>query len=508
MRNAQRWALPPSDPRPDLARVMERVREVIAEIEPFDSPERFRGLGVDVIFGEGRFVGARRVRGRRPPPHREDASSSRPARGPRCRRSRASTHVPYLTNETVFDLREPVPSLIVVGSGPIGMRARAGVPAPGQRGHGRRHGAGLAAARGSRPRGGRSRGNWRPKAFAFTSTRRSRVAGQRGRDRRSPLRGKDGAEQTLHGDRTCWSPPAGGSTPKGLGLDAAGVAHRPGPHRRRRPAAHDQSARLRRRRRRRRLPVHAPGRASRGHRAAPRDLQAVVGEAVARCFRGARTPTRSSRASGCRKRRRRQRSVAHRVYRFPFDGNRPRARRRRNGRLREDHHRSQGQAPGRGDRRSARGRADRRVRARADARGMNAKDISGVIHTYPTLASISRRVADQRHEGRPDADREDVDQAHLPAAGRVRWPTASSDQPAEAASVDQDRAARASSSAAVVAFFALGRPALPDARHDQGEPRRAAPLHRGALRRRARHRLLRLRRRGRVQPAGRRSSCR
>jgi pyruvate/2-oxoglutarate dehydrogenase complex dihydrolipoamide dehydrogenase (E3) component len=29
-------------------------------------------------------------------------------------------------------------------------------------------------------------------------------------------------------------------------------------------------------------------------------------------------------------------------------------------------------------------------------KGLNAKDISGVIHTYPTLASISRRVADQR----------------------------------------------------------------------------------------------------------------
>jgi len=28
--------------------------------------------------------------------------------------------------------------------------------------------------------------------------------------------------------------------------------------------------------------------------------------------------------------------------------------------------------------------------------GMNAKAISGTIHTYPTLASISRRVADQR----------------------------------------------------------------------------------------------------------------
>ena len=32
----------------------------------------------------------------------------------------------------------------------------------------------------------------------------------------------------------------------------------------------------------------------------------------------------------------------------------------------------------------------------AVTKGLNAKDISGVIHTYPTLASIGRRVADQR----------------------------------------------------------------------------------------------------------------
>ena len=50
-------------------------------------------------------------------------------------------------------------------------------------------------------------------------------------------------------------------------------------------------------------------------------------------------------------------------------------------------------------------------------KGMNAKDISGVIHTYPTLASISRRVADQRMKEGPDPDREDVDQAHLSAQG-------------------------------------------------------------------------------------------
>ena len=30
------------------------------------------------------------------------------------------------------------------------------------------------------------------------------------------------------------------------------------------------------------------------------------------------------------------------------------------------------------------------------AKGMNAKDLTGVIHAYPTLAQINRRVADQR----------------------------------------------------------------------------------------------------------------
>ena len=54
MRHADRWALAPHDPKPDLADVMERVASVIRGIEPNDSPERFRSLGVDVILGEGR----------------------------------------------------------------------------------------------------------------------------------------------------------------------------------------------------------------------------------------------------------------------------------------------------------------------------------------------------------------------------------------------------------------------------------------------------------------------
>jgi len=37
----------------DLERVMDRIRSVIATIEPEDSPERLRAAGVDVIEGRG-----------------------------------------------------------------------------------------------------------------------------------------------------------------------------------------------------------------------------------------------------------------------------------------------------------------------------------------------------------------------------------------------------------------------------------------------------------------------
>jgi pyruvate/2-oxoglutarate dehydrogenase complex dihydrolipoamide dehydrogenase (E3) component len=119
MRNASRWAIPSAHPHPDLAQVMERVRGVIAQIEPNDSPERFRGLGVDVIFGSGRFVSpdAFEVDGRRLTARTYViATGSRPGVPPIA----GLADVPYLTNETIFDLREPVPHLLVVGAGPVG----------------------------------------------------------------------------------------------------------------------------------------------------------------------------------------------------------------------------------------------------------------------------------------------------------------------------------------------------------------------------------------------------
>lgn len=119
MRHADRWALPATHPDVDLARVMERVRSVIAGIEPNDSPERFRGLGVDVNFGTGAFASpaAFVVNGRTLTAKTfVIATGSRPGIPP----IPGLDNTPYLTNETLFDVREPMPSLLVVGSGPIG----------------------------------------------------------------------------------------------------------------------------------------------------------------------------------------------------------------------------------------------------------------------------------------------------------------------------------------------------------------------------------------------------
>ncbi len=119
MRHADRWGLSPAAPKIQIADVMERVAGVIRGIEPNDSPERFRGLGVDVIFGQGQFLGPDtfEVDGRKiTAKNFVIATGSRPAVPP----IPGIEKTPYLTNESVFALRENVPHLIVVGSGPIG----------------------------------------------------------------------------------------------------------------------------------------------------------------------------------------------------------------------------------------------------------------------------------------------------------------------------------------------------------------------------------------------------
>ncbi len=108
------------EPQVDYKAVMEHVRGVIETIAPIDSQERFEGLGVHVIREHARFVseseveaGETRIKARR----FVVATGSRPFVPP----IPGLEDVGYLTNETIFDLREQPEHLIVIGGGPIGL---------------------------------------------------------------------------------------------------------------------------------------------------------------------------------------------------------------------------------------------------------------------------------------------------------------------------------------------------------------------------------------------------
>ncbi|MGH8427892.1 MAG: dihydrolipoyl dehydrogenase family protein [Gammaproteobacteria bacterium] len=105
--------------QPELASVLARVRGVIVAIAPHDSVERMRGLSVEVIAARARFVDPHTVEadGRRLTARRFlIATGSRPAIPP----VPGLNGLPMLTNETIFELNEAVPSLLVLGGGPIG----------------------------------------------------------------------------------------------------------------------------------------------------------------------------------------------------------------------------------------------------------------------------------------------------------------------------------------------------------------------------------------------------
>ncbi len=56
LRHANRYGLESVPVKGSFKTVMDRVQRVVAQVEPHDSPERYRKLGVDCIAGEARFV--------------------------------------------------------------------------------------------------------------------------------------------------------------------------------------------------------------------------------------------------------------------------------------------------------------------------------------------------------------------------------------------------------------------------------------------------------------------
>ncbi|MGQ0712159.1 MAG: dihydrolipoyl dehydrogenase family protein [Gemmatimonadaceae bacterium] len=119
-RTADRFGVGVGELTVDFGRVMQSVRAAQQRIEPHDSPDRFRSLGVDVITGTARFAGERSVQvdGRRMSAKRiVVATGSKPALPP----IDGLGDVPFLTNETIFSLERQPETLLILGAGPIGL---------------------------------------------------------------------------------------------------------------------------------------------------------------------------------------------------------------------------------------------------------------------------------------------------------------------------------------------------------------------------------------------------
>ena len=124
LRHADRYELGTVPVTANFANVMARVKRIIAAIEPHDSPERYRRLGVDVIEGSASFVS----------PWEVTVTGS----DGRCRRLRARSIViatggkplmppvpgldamDPLTSENLWSLQQQPERLLVMGGGPVG----------------------------------------------------------------------------------------------------------------------------------------------------------------------------------------------------------------------------------------------------------------------------------------------------------------------------------------------------------------------------------------------------
>jgi pyruvate/2-oxoglutarate dehydrogenase complex dihydrolipoamide dehydrogenase (E3) component/uncharacterized membrane protein YdjX (TVP38/TMEM64 family) len=119
MRRAPEFGLAPVTVGVEFPKVMQRVKSIIARIEPHDSVERFTSLGVNCIAGEARLISPWEVKiGDEVRSARNIiiASGARPLVPP----IPGLAEQDYLTSDTIWELTELPQRLLVMGAGPIG----------------------------------------------------------------------------------------------------------------------------------------------------------------------------------------------------------------------------------------------------------------------------------------------------------------------------------------------------------------------------------------------------
>jgi len=104
----------------NFRKVHDHVHDVIAQIAPNDSVERFTSLGVTVIEGAGEFIdaktvkaGGKTIRARRFVIATGSSAFVPPIEG--------INSVPYFTNENLFENTKKIEHLLIIGAGPIGL---------------------------------------------------------------------------------------------------------------------------------------------------------------------------------------------------------------------------------------------------------------------------------------------------------------------------------------------------------------------------------------------------
>jgi pyruvate/2-oxoglutarate dehydrogenase complex dihydrolipoamide dehydrogenase (E3) component len=120
LRRAAAFGMTGIEGKPAFNRINAHIKDVIATIAPNDSVERFTALGVTVIKGHARFkdkrvvvVGDQEIHARRI----IIATGSKPA----IPKIPGLDQLPFLTNESLFDLTRKPGRIVVIGAGPIGL---------------------------------------------------------------------------------------------------------------------------------------------------------------------------------------------------------------------------------------------------------------------------------------------------------------------------------------------------------------------------------------------------
>ncbi len=126
-RHADKYGIPSIDAKPDFQRVMDYVRGTQHYIEEeHDNPERFREMGVDVIFGDGYFESRNTFAVKDSENNQSRVLNSKKfvistGSRPLVPNIPNLDHCDYLDSENVWDLEELPQRLLVVGAGPIGI---------------------------------------------------------------------------------------------------------------------------------------------------------------------------------------------------------------------------------------------------------------------------------------------------------------------------------------------------------------------------------------------------